>query len=387
MLPILVIHRFFLLLLKIVYIYNNVKVMIKIMIYNKYRKQFKRTSLVRKFLLKNCDKIQKGDSMLMKKLSIIIPVYNEEESIGLLYDRLDKLDKCIENYHLEFLFINDGSKDMSLELIKSYNRFDSRVQYINLSRNFGKEVAMGAAFDFVDGDVVAIIDADLQDPPELIIEMLKYYELGYDDVYAKRKSRDGETYLKKITSKVFYKCLKIVSKVPIQEDTGDFRLLSKRAIEALKSFPEKQRYTKGMFSLIGFKKKAIEFEREKRVVGTTKWNYIKLFDLAIEGITSFTITPLRISTFIGIGIGGISFVYMLIILAKVVLYGIDVPGYASIMCVVLMLGGIQLISIGIIGEYLGRVFLEVKDRPMYFIEENSRDMEVYKKNKVKYHEC
>lgn len=312
----------------------------------------------------------------MEKLSIIIPMYNEEESLPHLYKRLVSLADKIDNYKVEFLFVNDGSRDKSLDIVKNYRKKDSRVCYLNLSRNFGKEVAMGAAFDYVSGDVVAIIDADLQDPPELIVDMLKYYEEGYDDVYAKRSCREGETWLKKFTSKSFYKVLDKVSNVPIQKDTGDFRLLSRRAVEALKAFPEKQRYTKGMFSLIGFKKKAIEFKRDSRVAGETKWNYFKLMDLAIEGITSFTIAPLRIATFIG-GLFAVgSFGYMIFIAIRTLVYGVDVPGYASLICVMLLLGGVQLISLGVIGEYLGRVFIEVKGRPLYFIDEYSGISEI-----------
>ena len=316
--------------------------------------------------------IQTGEIIMRSKmLSIIIPMYNEEESLPFLYDRLIKLANRIEDYDVEFLFVNDGSKDRSLEMVKEYKRKDDRVCYLNLSRNFGKEVAMGAAFDYVRGDAVAIIDADLQDPPELILDMLKYYEEGYDDVYAKRRSRDGESWLKKFTSKKFYRILQSVSRVPIQTDTGDFRLLSRRAIEALKSFPEKQRYTKGMFSLIGFKKKEIEFDRDPRVAGETKWNYLKLIDLAIEGITSFTVAPLRIATILGILCAGGSFIYIIFMLAKTLAYGIDVPGYASLVCIMLMLGGIQLLCLGVIGEYIGRIFIEVKNRPLYFIDEYS----------------
>ena len=309
--------------------------------------------------------------MSKEVLSIIIPMYNEEESLPYLYDRLVRLGDKIENYTLEFLFVNDGSSDNSLTMVKELREIDARVCYLSLSRNFGKEVAMGAAFDYVNGDAVVIIDADLQDPPELILEMLKYYEEGYDDVYAKRKSREGETWLKKMTSKTFYRVLHTVSRVPIQQDTGDFRLLSRRAIEALKSFPEKQRYTKGMFSLIGFKKIAIEFDRDPRVAGSTKWNYFKLMELAVEGITSFTLAPLRISTYIGIITSLCAMVYATFIFIKTVIYGIDVPGYASLMCVVLLLGGVQLLCLGVIGEYLGRIFIEAKARPLYFIDEYS----------------
>lgn len=311
------------------------------------------------------------DDVSKEVLSIIIPMYNEEESLPYLYDRLVRLGDKIENYTLEFLFVNDGSSDNSLTMVKELREIDARVCYLSLSRNFGKEVAMGAAFDYVNGDSVVIIDADLQDPPELILEMLKYYEEGYDDVYAKRKSREGETWLKKMTSKTFYRVLHTVSRVPIQQDTGDFRLLSRRAIEALKSFPEKQRYTKGMFSLIGFKKIAIEFDRDPRVAGSTKWNYFKLMELAVEGITSFTLAPLRISTYIGIITSLCAMVYATFIFIKTVIYGIDVPGYASLMCVVLFLGGVQLLCLGVIGEYLGRIFIEAKARPLYFIDEYS----------------
>ena len=311
----------------------------------------------------------------MERISIIIPMYNEEEALPYLYERLVELSKRIDKYQLEFLFVNDGSKDNSLKIVKEYRKKDSRVQYLNLSRNFGKEVAMGAAFDYVTGDVVAIIDADLQDPPELIVDMLKFYEQGYDDVYAKRRNRKGETWLKKFTSKAFYRVLESVSNVPIQKDTGDFRLLSRRAIEALKAFPEKQRYTKGMFSLIGFKKKEIEYDRDPRVAGSTKWNYFKLMDLAIEGITSFTTAPLRIATIIGVLSAIGSFIYMIFTIVKTVVYGVDVPGYASLICILLMLGGIQLICLGLIGEYIGRIFIEVKGRPLYFIDEYSGNME------------
>lgn len=319
-----------------------------------------------------------------QKISIIIPMYNEEESLPYLYKRLVTLGEKIKNYRLEFLFVNDGSKDKSLEIVKDLRASDERVSYLNLSRNFGKEIAMGAAFDYVTGDAVVIIDADLQDPPELILKMIKYYEEGYDDVYAKRKSRKGESWLKKFTSKSFYLILDKVSNVPIQKDTGDFRLLSRRAIEALKSFPEKQRYTKGMFSLIGFKKISIEFDRDPRVAGKTKWNYFKLVDLAIEGITSFTIAPLRIATIIGILTAFTSFIYALFIVVRTVIYGIDVPGYASLLCVLLLIGGIQLISLGIVGEYLGRVFIEVKNRPLYFVDEYSGNKSTYEDKILQY---
>lgn len=227
---------------------------------------------------------------------------------------------------------------------------------------------MIAGLDYCKGDAVVIIDADLQDPPELIPEMIKYWEEGYDDVYAKRKSREGETWLKKFTSKMYYKVLQGFTRIEIQKDTGDFRLLDRRCVEALKSMRENQRYTKGLFSIIGYNKKEILYDRDPRAAGQTKWNYGKLIDLSIDGITSFTTSPLRWAAILGIMISGVAFIYMIYIIIKTLATGIDVPGYASLMVVILFLGGIQLIFLGIIGEYLGRTFNESKHRPLYFIE-------------------
>ena len=233
----------------------------------------------------------------MKKISIIIPAYNEEESLPLLYDRLNKVISNLESYEFEMLFINDGSKDNTLKIIKELREKDARVSYVDFSRNFGKEVAMIAGLDYAKGDCVIFIDADLQDPPELIPELIKYWEEGYDDVYARRKSRKGETFLKKFTSKMYYKVLQSLTRVEIQKDTGDFRLLDRRCVNALKQLRETQRCSKSMFSWIGYNKKEVLFDRDPRIAGTTKWNYKKLMDLAIDGITSFTTSPLRISTY------------------------------------------------------------------------------------------
>lgn len=306
----------------------------------------------------------------MKKLiSILIPAYNEEEVLDMLYDRLDKLARENDDYNFEFMFVNDGSRDGTLDILKAYAERDERVAYINLSRNFGKEVAMIAGFDHVKGDAMVIIDADLQDPPELIPEMIKYWEEGYDDVYARRRSREGETLVKKKTSTWYYHLLQKSTRIPIQRDTGDFRLLNRRAIDALKEFRESERYTKGMFSWIGFKKKEILYDRDPRAAGTTKWNYSKLVDLAIDGITSFTTAPLRISTFVGATVSFVAFIYILYLLIRP-LFGVPTGGgYSSIMAAILFLGGVQLLSLGVIGEYIGRIFNETKRRPLYFVEE------------------
>ena len=235
-----------------------------------------------------------------KLVTILVPAYNEEEVLHLLYDRLNKLMENNKNYDFEILLINDGSKDKTLQIMQELRQKDKRVCYLNLSRNFGKETAMIAGLDYCKGDAVVIIDADLQDPPELIPEMLKYWEEGYDDVYAKRKTREGETWLKKFTSKMYYKVLQAFTRIEIQKDTGDFRLLDRRCVEALKAIRESQRYTKGLFSWIGYNKKEILYDRDSRAAGKTKCNYGNLVNLSIDGITSFTTSPLRWAAILGI---------------------------------------------------------------------------------------
>lgn len=309
---------------------------------------------------------------MKKKITILVPAYNEEAVLGKLYERLSGLAEQISNYQMEFLFVDDGSRDKTMEIIKEYAKKDSRVAFVSLSRNFGKETAMIAGLDHADGDAVVIIDADLQDPPELIPEMIKYWEEGYDDVYAKRKSREGETWLKKSTSQLFYKLLQRSTSIKIQRDTGDFRLLDKRCVEALRQIRESQRYTKGMFSWIGFKKKEITYNRDPRAAGTSKWNYQKLLNLAIEGLTSFTTAPLRISSVLGLGVSISAFIYIVILVIRTLMYGTDVAGYPSLMAVILFLGGVQLLSLGVIGEYVARIFNETKQRPLYFIDESHR---------------
>lgn len=307
--------------------------------------------------------------MSIKLISVLIPAYNEEAVLDKLYERLKLLAGTANSYEFEFFFVNDGSRDNTLDIIKSFAKRDKRVSYLNLSRNFGKETAMIAGLDHVRGDATVIIDADLQDPPELIPEMLKYWEEGYDDTYAKRKSRAGESWFKKKTSELFYKVLQRSTRITIQRDTGDFRLLDRRCVEALKEMREAQRYTKGMFSWVGFKKKEILYDRDPRAAGETKWNYLKLSELAIEGITSFTTAPLRLSSLLGLVVSLSAFVYIGVVIVKTLVYGDDPAGYPSLMAVVLFLGGVQLLSLGIIGEYVARIFNETKRRPLYFIEE------------------
>ena len=292
------------------------------------------------------------DSNGKKLITILVPAYNEHESLPLLYDRLVSLMDEQSNYNFEVLFVNDGSKDNTLELIKFLRKKDTRINYVNLSRNYGKETAMAAGFDYVRGDALVIMDADLQDPPELIPEMIKYWEEGYDDVYAKRKSRKGESPLKKLTSWGFYRVLQSMTTIEVQKDTGDFRLLDRRCVEAIKQLRESQRYTKGLYSWIGYNKKEILYDRDPRIAGKTKWNYGRLINLSIDGITSFTTSPLRWAAILGIIVSCAGFLYMLAIILKTLIYGVDVSGYASMMVVILFLGGIQLIFLGLIRRIL-----------------------------------
>ena len=287
----------------------------------------------------------------------------------MLYPELCKLMDSMPNYGWELMFVNDGSKDDTLNVLKQLRVQDSRVNYVDLSRNFGKEIAMLAGFDYVTGDCMVIIDADLQHPPTLIPEMVQLWEKGYDDVYAKRKTRGKESWLRKKLSLQFYKILQSSSRFDVLQNVGDFRLLDRSCINALKQIREKERYTKGMYCWIGFKKKEIEFEQGDRIAGVSSWNYKQLFSLAIDGITSFTNAPLRISTVVGFLVSLGAFIYMFYVFFKALFFGEAVQCYPTIVILILFLGGIQLLSIGIIGEYLGRIYNETKNRPNYIVRE------------------
>ena len=294
----------------------------------------------------------------MKKISILVPCYNEEASLPLLYQELKKLMDENTNYEWEILFVNDGSKDNTINIIKDLREKDKRICYVDLSRNFGKENAMLAGFDYVTGHCMVIMDADLQDPPSLVPDMLKYWEEGYDDIYAKRKSRGNESWLRKKFSLLFYAILQKSTRFEVLKNVGDFRLLDRCCIEALKKLRETERYTKGMFCWIGYRKKEIIFDRGNRAAGKSNWSFISLFNLAIEGITSFTTTPLRFSTVLGFIISFFAFILMVFYLVKTIIWGDEIQGFPTLITVILFLGGIQLFSIGILGEYLGRIFRE-----------------------------
>ena len=315
----------------------------------------------------------------MKKITILVPAYNEEASLPFLYERVSKIMNEVKDYEFELLFINDGSKDNTLNEIKKLREQDKRVSYVDFSRNFGKEIGMIAGLDYATGDCVIIMDADLQDPPELIPQMVELWEQGYDDVYAQRKSRKGETWLKKFTSKMYYKVLQSLTRVPIQKDTGDFRLLDRRCVNALKKMRETSRCSKSMFSWIGYNKKAILYDRDPRVAGKTKWNYMKLIDLAIDGITAFTTSPLRISTFLSIPTFLALLIYFIYVIVKCCRLHIAIQAFQATILLILFFAGVQIVLIGIMGEYLGRIFNESKQRPLYLVNEYNGEKETNEK--------
>ena len=304
-----------------------------------------------------------------KLISILVPCFNEESSLPLFYQEVRKIMDENIIYDWELLFVNDGSQDSTIDVIKRLYDEDKMVSYVNLSRNYGKENAMLAGFDYAKGDCVIIMDADLQDPPSLIPEMLAYWEDGFQDVYAKRKTRGTESWFRKKLSLLFYRILDASTRYEVLPNVGDFRLLDRKCIDALKQLRESERYTKGLFCWIGYKKKELMFDRGDRVAGNSNWGYSALFNLAIDGIISFTTAPLRIATVIGLFVAIWALGYMAWIIFKVLYWGDPVAGYPTIMTVILFLGAIQLISIGILGEYIGRIFCETKRRPAYLIDE------------------
>lgn len=283
---------------------------------------------------------------------------------------LEKLDM-----DCEIVYVNDGSTDRSLPLIRGLRDTDSNVTIVDLSRNFGKEIAMTAGLDHATGDAVVVIDADLQDPPELIPKFIEYWQQGYDVVYGQRLEREGESFAKISSAHAFYRVINYLTRVDIPVDSGDFRLFSRRAVNSLKQLKETHRFMKGLFAWIGFPQKAVLYKRDARFAGNTKWNYWALWNFAVEGITSFSAAPLKLAMYLGFSIAVLSFIYGIGIITKTLLFGDPVQGYPSLMVVILFLGGVQLLSIGLLGEYIGRTFYESKNRPLYFVNsiETSRD--------------
>jgi glycosyltransferase involved in cell wall biosynthesis len=305
----------------------------------------------------------------MKKIiSIVVPAYNEELVLSIFHKRIDSIIKPLEKYDWEIVFVNDGSRDSTQNIIDEIQRCDQRISSINLSRNFGKEIAMTAGLEHARGDAVIVIDADLQDPPELIVDFIAAWENGFDIAYARRTHRDGETWLKKYTAAQFYKLMGKISNIQIPADTGDYRIMSRRTVNAILQLREHHRFMKGIFSWVGYPSKAIDYRREARAAGETKFNYWKLWNFAIEGITSFTIIPLKIATYLGILVSLLAFCAGIWTVLKTIAWGEPVAGYPTLIVTMLFLGGIQLLFIGILGEYIGRIYNETKNRPLYFVQ-------------------
>lgn len=311
----------------------------------------------------------------MDTITIIVPCYNEQEVLKEFHTEVGKVFSAVPDCRFRFLFVNDGSRDGTLGIIRRLAEEDPRVSYISFSRNFGKEAAMLAGLDYAESDAVILMDSDLQHPPELIPEMVRWWRQGYDDVCAKRADRKDEGFVKRHLTNFFYKLLQKCSRTEIQRNVGDFRLLDRRCVAALRLMREGERYTKGMFTWVGFKKKELPFHVRPRAAGKTTWNYWSLLNLALEGLTSFTTAPLRLASMFGVAVSFLAILYMIYVFVRAMLYGDPVAGYPTLLTVMLCLGGVQLLALGIIGEYLGRVFNESKRRPLYLVDEmNGRKM-------------
>jgi polyisoprenyl-phosphate glycosyltransferase len=304
----------------------------------------------------------------LASLSVVVPVHDEEAVLPEFHRRLTNVLDGIPGA-AEIIYVNDGSRDGSIALLTGFHRSDARVAVIDLSRNFGKEVAMTAGLDYAGGDAVVVIDADLQDPPEMIPAMVRAWQDGYDVVQMRRRTRAQESWLKKATARAFYRTIGRMGTIDIPENVGDFRLLSARAVAALRRFPERSRFMKGLFAWIGFPCTEIEYDRDGRYAGETKWNYWRLWNFALEGITSFSVVPLKIASYMGFAAALVAFARGAYFIAKTLVYGDPVPGFPTLVVVVLFLGGLQLMALGVIGEYLARMFIEVKQRPLYLVQQ------------------
>ena len=301
-------------------------------------------------------------------LSIIVSMYNEEESLATFFTEVKKVMKKLSSYKYEIVCIDDGSTDKTFEMLEAYAKKDDTIKVVKFSRNFGKEYGMMAGLHFCKGRAAIPMDVDLQDPPNLILDFVKKWEEGYDMVYGIRNDRTSDTFLKRCTAKLFYKVYNLMTRSPIPYNAGDYRLLDRKIINAILSLKERNVFMKGIFGWTGFKSCGVKYIRQKRCAGVSKWNYWKLWNFALDGITASTTLPLRIWTYIGSLLSFTGMLYALYIIAKTIIYGVDVPGYASLMVFILLLGGIQMIILGILGEYIGRIFIEVKNRPLYIVD-------------------
>ena len=311
----------------------------------------------------------------MKKISVIVSCYNEEEALPLFYEEMSRVMAEMKKYQFELIFVNDGSKDNTLEVIKKLQKEDERVRFVSFSRNFGKEAAMLAGLDYSVGDYVTLMDADLQDPPKMLPEMVKFIEEeGYDCVGTRRVTRKGEPPIRSFFARRFYKIINRMSKVEMVDGARDYRLMTRQMVDSIIGCREYNRYSKGLWSFVGFKTKWLEFENVERVAGETKWSFWKLFKYAIEGIVAFTTAPLTIAAFLGILFCFIAFIMIIVIICKTLIWGDPVGGWPSLSCIIIFVSGIQLFFMGIFGEYLAKTYLETKNRPIYIVKETEKDL-------------
>lgn len=305
---------------------------------------------------------------MVPEISLVVPVLNEQDVIGIFLARVTPILEAIDP-NFEIVFVNDGSTDATLAVLRLANRSDARIKTIDLARNFGKEVAMSAGIDMTVGRAVIPMDVDLQDPPELIPQMVALWREGYDMVLAKRADRSTDSYMKRTTSSLFYKLITRMSDTKIPENVGDYRLMDRQVVDALKQLPERTRFMKGLFAWLGFRQATVEYSRERRAAGTTKWKPIGLWKLAIEGIVSFSTLPLKLWSYIGAFCAVLSILYGTVVIFRALIWGDPVAGYPSLVAIILFLNGIVLTGLGVIGEYISRIFIEVKQRPLYLIRE------------------
>ena len=312
--------------------------------------------------------------MKKEKISVVVSCFNEEEALPFFYKEIKKLEKEMNYVDFEYIFVDDGSKDKTLSILKDFSKKDKKVKYLSFSRNFGKESAMYAGLKYSKGDYVTLMDADLQDPPALLPEMYKYIkEEGYDQVGTRRSNRKGEPIIRSFFARMFYKLINKMSKVEMVDGARDYRLMSRQVVDSILSLEEYNRYSKGLFSFVGYKTKWLDYNNVERVAGKTKWSFWKLFKYAIEGITAFSTVPLAISSFLGVIMCLIALVFIIVIIVKTIIYGDPVGGWPSLACIILFTSGIQLLCLGIIGQYLSKTYLESKNRPVYIIREKDNN--------------
>lgn len=312
----------------------------------------------------------------MELISIVVPCYNEEQTIPLFYDEMIRVTKQFKNCTFEFIFVDDGSSDKTLSILKKYHQKDKKVRYLSFSRNFGKEAAIYAGLSYAKGDFVALMDADLQDPPSLLPQMYTYAKEGYENIATRRVNRKGEPKIRSFFARLFYKIINRLSKVEMVDGARDYRFMSRKVVDAILSLQEYNRYSKGLFSFVGFETKWIEYENRNRIAGETKWNFWRLFIYGIDGITAFSTVPLVLSAVLGVLFCFISFIAIIIIIVKTSIYGDKVGGWPSTVCILFFVSGVQLFCLGIIGQYLSKTYLEAKKRPIYIIKETEKDKKI-----------